>query len=46
MRILVAVVLGMVVGGVSSSAIVAVKGPVFHWEMAGMIMISPTPKAW
>ena len=39
MRILVAVVLGLVVGGVSSSVIVALKGPVFHWEMAGMIMI-------
>jgi hypothetical protein len=39
MRIIPAVVLGMVVGGASSSVIVSLKGPVFAWEMAGMIMI-------
>ena len=39
MRIIPAVVLGMVVGGASSFVIVSLKGPVFAWEMAGMIMI-------
>jgi len=39
MRIIVAAVLGMIVGGVSSSVIVFLKGSVFHWEMAGGIMV-------
>ena len=39
MRIVLAIVTGLLVGGVSSSVIVAIKGPVFHWEMAGMFMV-------
>ena len=39
MRIVLATVTGLLVGGVSSSVIVAMKGPVFHWEMAGMYMV-------
>lgn len=30
--------LGFIVGGVAGGMIVYVKGPVFHWEMAGMFM--------
>jgi hypothetical protein len=39
MRTLLAGIIGLVVGGAFSSMIVSIKGPVFHWEMAGMIMI-------
>jgi hypothetical protein len=39
MRIVLATVVGLLVGGVSSSVVVAIKGPVFHWEMAGMFMV-------
>jgi hypothetical protein len=39
MRIVLAAVTGLLVGGVSSAAVVAIKGPVFHWEMAGMYMV-------
>jgi hypothetical protein len=38
-RIILATVAGSLVGGVSSSVIVAIQGPVFHWEMAGMFMV-------
>jgi hypothetical protein len=39
MRTFSAGVIGLVVGGVSSSMIVSIKGSVFHWEMAGMVMV-------
>ena len=39
MRIFRAGVIGLVVGGVSSSIIVSIKGPVFHWELAGWVMV-------
>ncbi len=39
MRIVLATVAGLLVGGVTSSVVVAMKGPVFHWEMAGMYMV-------
>jgi len=39
MRIILAVVLGIVIAGVSSSVIVSLKGPVFAWEMAGLAMV-------
>jgi len=39
MRIILAVVLGIVVASVSSSVIVSLKGPVFAWEMAGLAMV-------
>ena len=39
MRTVFACVIGLVVGGASSSVVISIKGPVFHWEMAGMIMV-------
>ena len=39
MRIILASVIGVVVGALSSLAIVSLKRPVFEWEMAGMIMM-------
>jgi len=38
-RIFLAAVAGLLVGGVTSSVLVAMKSPVFHWEMAGMYMV-------
>ena len=38
MHVILAAIVGVVVGGASSSLIVAIKGPVFHWEMAGMFI--------
>ncbi|WP_231936522.1 hypothetical protein [Bythopirellula polymerisocia] len=39
MRIILASLAGMLIGGASCSLVVSHKGPVFHWEMAGMAMV-------
>ena len=39
MRIILASLTGLLVGGASCSLIVSLKGPVFHWEMAGLAMV-------
>lgn len=38
MHVILAAIVGLVVGGASGSLIVGIKGPVFHWEMAGMFI--------
>jgi hypothetical protein len=37
MRIILASIIGLMAGGISSSVVVSLKGPVFHWEMAGTL---------
>ena len=39
MHTILASLAGLIVGGASCLLVVSLKGPVFHWEMAGMVMV-------